>query len=72
MVGMTFQFMPLVCIFLFKQIQSIVFYTKNQISGPWSHLFAGAYEQNTLPHLMSYAACLGNQLTACNNLFFYN
>jgi alkaline phosphatase len=28
-------------------------------SGPWSHLFAGSYEQNNLPLLMSYAMKIG-------------
>ncbi|XP_062558478.1 membrane-bound alkaline phosphatase-like [Armigeres subalbatus] len=35
-------------------------------SGPWSHLFTGTYEQNTLPHMMAYAACIGDGLTACS------
>lgn len=34
-------------------------------SGPWSHLFTGVYEQNTVPHLMAYSACLGDGLTMC-------
>lgn len=33
--------------------------------GPWSHLFNGMYEQNVIPHLLGYAACIGNGLTAC-------
>lgn len=36
-------------------------------NGPWSHLFSGAYEQNVIPHLIGYAACLGEGLTACKN-----
>lgn len=36
--------------------------------GCQSHLFSGVYEQNTIPHIVSYAACLGNGLTACNEL----
>ncbi|KAL5277614.1 hypothetical protein ACFFRR_002690 [Megaselia abdita] len=36
-------------------------------SGPWSHLFTGAYEQNVLPHLMAYASCVGDGIKACNN-----
>ncbi|ETN62062.1 alkaline phosphatase [Anopheles darlingi] len=28
-------------------------------SGPWSHLFAGSFEQNVIPHMMGYAACIG-------------
>lgn len=35
-------------------------------SGPWSHLFSGVYEQNFIPHAMSYAACIGNGIMACN------
>ncbi|XP_054733109.1 membrane-bound alkaline phosphatase-like [Anastrepha obliqua] len=34
-------------------------------SGPWAHLFTGVYEQNTIPHLMAYAACVGEGLKAC-------
>ncbi|XP_053685595.1 membrane-bound alkaline phosphatase-like [Sabethes cyaneus] len=34
-------------------------------SGPWSHLFTGTYEQNTIPHMMAYASCIGHGLTAC-------
>lgn len=35
-------------------------------SGPYSHLFSGVYEQHTIPHLMAYAACIGDGLTACD------
>lgn len=35
-------------------------------SGPWSHLFSGVYEQNTIPHIMGYASCLGDGLKMCN------
>lgn len=28
-------------------------------SGPHAHLFAGVVEQNLIPHIMAYAACLG-------------
>ncbi|XP_058835962.1 membrane-bound alkaline phosphatase-like [Topomyia yanbarensis] len=35
-------------------------------SGPWSHLFTGSYEQNTIPHMMAYALCVGDGLTACS------
>ncbi|XP_036676374.2 alkaline phosphatase, tissue-nonspecific isozyme [Drosophila suzukii] len=34
--------------------------------GPQSHLFGGVMEQNLLPHLMGYAACLGSGVTICN------
>ncbi|XP_037808615.1 alkaline phosphatase [Lucilia sericata] len=36
-------------------------------NGPWSHLFSGVYEQNTIPHIMGYASCLGNGLKMCNS-----
>lgn len=35
-------------------------------TGPHSHLFTGSMEQNVIPHLMAYAACIGNGTTACN------
>lgn len=35
--------------------------------GPYSHLFTGVLEQNTIPHFMAYASCIGDELTACNN-----
>ncbi|XP_058466144.1 membrane-bound alkaline phosphatase-like [Malaya genurostris] len=35
-------------------------------SGPWAHLFTGTYEQNTIPHMMAYAACIGDGLKACS------
>lgn len=31
-----------------------------------SHLFSGVYEQNTIPHIVGYAACIGDGLTACD------
>lgn len=34
--------------------------------GPWSHLFAGVYEQSYIPHIAAYAACIGNGLKACD------
>ncbi|XP_064555971.1 alkaline phosphatase, tissue-nonspecific isozyme [Drosophila montana] len=33
--------------------------------GPQAHLFSGVMEQNLLPHLMAYAACLGQGTTIC-------
>lgn len=36
-------------------------------SGPWSHLFTGVYNQNTIPHMMAYAMCVGKGLTACDS-----
>lgn len=39
--------------------------------GPYAHLFTGNYEQNYLPHAISYAACLqsdnGVKRTACTD-----
>ncbi|XP_055910082.1 alkaline phosphatase isoform X2 [Eupeodes corollae] len=34
-------------------------------NGPWAHLFSGVVEQNILPHIMAYAACIGDGLTMC-------
>lgn len=34
--------------------------------GPFSHLFTGVYEQNTIPHLMAYAACWNTNLQMCD------
>ncbi|XP_030387605.1 membrane-bound alkaline phosphatase-like [Scaptodrosophila lebanonensis] len=36
-------------------------------SGPQSHLFSGVMQQNTIPHLMAYAACIGDGPTLCDN-----
>lgn len=33
--------------------------------GPWAHLFSGVVEQNIIPHIMAYAACIGDGLTMC-------
>ncbi|XP_030570610.1 membrane-bound alkaline phosphatase [Drosophila novamexicana] len=35
-------------------------------SGPWAHLFTGVYEQNTIPHMLAYAACVGDGQKACD------
>uniref|UniRef100_W8BK97 alkaline phosphatase n=1 Tax=Ceratitis capitata TaxID=7213 RepID=W8BK97_CERCA len=35
--------------------------------GPWSHLFTGVYEQNTIPHMMAYSSCLSDGLTSCSS-----
>ncbi|XP_061391555.1 alkaline phosphatase [Musca vetustissima] len=36
-------------------------------NGPWSHLFTGVLEQNTLPIFMAFAACIGpDELNSCN------
>lgn len=35
-------------------------------SGPWAHLFTGVYEQNTIPHMMAFAACVGDGRKACD------
>lgn len=44
----------------------ILFAINNCISGPMSHLFTGVYEQNAIPHLIGYIACIGGGETACN------
>lgn len=36
------------------------------VNGPWSHLFTGTYEQNVIPHMLAYAACIGDGLKACD------
>ncbi|XP_046802874.1 alkaline phosphatase [Lucilia cuprina] len=33
--------------------------------GPQSHLFSGTMEQNVIPHLMAYAACIGKGAKLC-------
>lgn len=35
-------------------------------SGPQSHLFTGVMQQSTIPHLMAYAACIGNGPKLCD------
>ncbi|XP_075167762.1 membrane-bound alkaline phosphatase-like [Haematobia irritans] len=35
-------------------------------SGPHEHLFRSSLEQHTLPHLMAYAACIGDGPTLCS------
>lgn len=35
-------------------------------TGPQSHLFSGMMQQNTIPHLMAYAACIGDGPTMCD------
>merc|ERR1712080_128064 len=34
--------------------------------GPQAHLFRGVYQQNYIPHLLAYAACIGDGLTFCD------
>ncbi|XP_013109914.2 alkaline phosphatase [Stomoxys calcitrans] len=34
--------------------------------GPQAHLFSGTMEQNVIPHLMAYAACIGHGPTFCD------
>lgn len=36
-------------------------------SGPWAHLLSGVIEQNVIPHVMAYASCVGEGLTACSS-----
>lgn len=33
--------------------------------GPQANLFSGTMEQNVIPHLMAYAACIGHGSTFC-------
>ncbi|XP_055842325.1 alkaline phosphatase, tissue-nonspecific isozyme-like [Episyrphus balteatus] len=35
-------------------------------SGPWAHLFTGVFEQNTIPHMLAYALCIGDGLKSCD------
>lgn len=35
-------------------------------AGPWSHLFQGTLEQNVIPHIMAYAACIGDGMKMCD------
>nr|XP_026487979.1 membrane-bound alkaline phosphatase-like [Vanessa tameamea] len=35
--------------------------------GPQNRMFSGMYEQNQIPHLMAYAACIGPGLHACTS-----
>ncbi|XP_030560162.1 membrane-bound alkaline phosphatase-like [Drosophila novamexicana] len=35
-------------------------------SGPQSHLFTGMMQQSTIPHLMAYAACIGDGPQLCD------
>jgi len=34
--------------------------------GPWSHLYAGTFEQNFIPHVMAFASCVGDGRTMCD------
>lgn len=42
--------------------------------GPQQQLFTGVYEQNSIPYIMSYAACIDEEYSACteNNWTDYN
>ncbi|XP_061398595.1 membrane-bound alkaline phosphatase-like [Musca vetustissima] len=35
-------------------------------TGPFAHLFSGVLQQHTIPHLMAYAACIGDGPTMCD------
>lgn len=35
-------------------------------SGPWAHLFTKTIEQNSIPHFIAFAACLGDGLKSCD------
>lgn len=39
-------------------------------AGPYAHLFTGVLNQNVIPEMMAFAACIGNGLTHCqlNNI----
>jgi alkaline phosphatase len=39
--------------------------------GPWSHLYAGSFEQNFIPHVMAYASCVGHGQTVCRLIWTY-
>lgn len=34
--------------------------------GPYAHLFSGVMEQSVIPHIMAYAACIGDGLKSCD------
>ena len=34
--------------------------------GPQAHLFRGIYQQNYIPHLLAYAACIGDGAHLCD------
>ncbi|XP_022217756.2 membrane-bound alkaline phosphatase [Drosophila obscura] len=36
-------------------------------TGPQSHLFSGVLQQSSIPHIMAYAACIGDGPTLCDN-----
>lgn len=36
-------------------------------NGPYSHLFRGVLQQHTIPHIMAYAACIGDGPTMCDD-----
>ncbi|XP_063704306.1 membrane-bound alkaline phosphatase-like [Culicoides brevitarsis] len=36
--------------------------------GPWAELFTGIIEQHAIPHLMAYAACIGDGKKACDKM----
>ena len=36
-------------------------------NGPQAHLFSGVIQQHTIPHLMAYAACIGEGPTMCDD-----
>ncbi|XP_063705999.1 membrane-bound alkaline phosphatase-like [Culicoides brevitarsis] len=35
-------------------------------AGPWAHLFTGNFEEHTIPHMMAFAACIGDGIKACD------
>lgn len=44
------------------------------VSGPYSHLIRGTFEQNYIAHVVAYAACFKNWPSHCDqayNRYFY-
>lgn len=37
-------------------------------SGPWSHIFTGTFEQNVIPEILAYAACIGDGHKVCDEI----
>ncbi|KAJ8923111.1 hypothetical protein NQ315_001664 [Exocentrus adspersus] len=31
--------------------------------GPWAHLFTGVMEENVIPHLIAFAACVSDEVS---------
>ena len=39
---------------------------KRYFVGPQAHLFRGIYQQNYIPHVLAYAACIGDGAHFCD------